>query len=185
MKIRVFLTLACGAACLLAAQTPPPAKQTESPATKEIREEFYAVTNNIRHAADKMPESGYSFKPAAAMRSFGEVLAHVADVQSKTCGSMLRDKKPVVAAAGTSKADLTKTLAASFDECYEAFSELSAESQNQTVPTPAGQRARIAALTMVLGHDNEEYGYMAVYLRLKGIVPPSTGEIGAREYKGK
>jgi uncharacterized damage-inducible protein DinB len=185
MKIRVFLTLACAAACSLGAQTQPPAKQTESPATKEIREEFYAVTNNIRHAADKMPESAYSFKPAPAMRSFGEVLAHVADVQSKTCGSMLRDKKPVPSATGTSKADLTKTLAASFDECYEAFSELSAENENEVVPTPAGKRARIAALTMVLGHDNEEYGYMAVYLRLKGVVPPSTSETGAREYKGK
>ena len=185
MKIRVFLTLTCAAACTLAGQTQPPAKQSESPATKEVREEFYAVTNNIRHGADKMPESDYGFKPAAGMRSFGEVLAHIADVQSKTCGSMLRDKKPLNATSGTSKADLTKTLAASFDECYEAFSELSAENQNQTVSTPAGERARIAALTMVLGHDNEQYGYMAVYLRLKGVVPPSTSETGAREYKGK
>jgi uncharacterized damage-inducible protein DinB len=185
MKILVFVALACGAVFSLAAQTPPPAKQTESPATKEIREEFYAVTNNIRHAADKMPESGYSFKPAPGMRSFGEVIAHVADVQSKTCGSMLRDKKPVPSIPGTAKADLAKTLAASFDECYEAFSELSAQNQNEMVPTPAGQRARIAALTMVLSHNNEEYGYMAVYLRLKGVVPPSTSETGAREYKAK
>jgi uncharacterized damage-inducible protein DinB len=185
MKIRVFLTLACATACLLAGQTPPSVKQTESPATKEIREEFYAVTNNIRHAADKMPEGDYGFKPAAGMRSFGELLAHIAEVQTKTCGSMLLDKKPIPSAPGTSKSDLNKTLAASFDECYEAFSELSAENQNQTVSTPAGQRARIAALTMVLGHDNEEYGYMAVYLRLKGIVPPSSSETGAREYKGK
>jgi uncharacterized damage-inducible protein DinB len=184
MKIRVFLTLTC-AAGTLAGQTPPPAKQTESPATKEIREEFYAVTNNIRHAADKMPESAYGFKPAAGMRSFGEVLAHVADVQSKICRSMLRDKKPVPPTPGASKSDLTKALAASFDECYEAFSELSAENQNQTVPTPGGDRARIAALTMVLGHDNEQYGYLAVYLRLKGVVPPSTSETSAREYKGK
>jgi uncharacterized damage-inducible protein DinB len=124
-------------------------------------------------------------KPAAGMRSFGEVLAHVADVQSKTCRSMLRDKKRVPSTPGTSKADLTRTLAASFDECYEAFSELSAENQNQTVPTPMGERARIVALTMVLGHDNEQYGYMAVYLRLKGVVPPSTSETGEREYKGK
>jgi hypothetical protein len=48
-----------------------------------------------------------------------------------------------------------------------------------------GSRARIAALTMVLGHDNEQYGYMAVYLRLKGIVPPSSNAAGAREYNGK
>ncbi len=185
MKIRVFLTLACAAVCSLAGQTQPPAKQTESPATKEIREEFYAVTNNIRHAADKMPETDYGFKPAAGMRSFGEVLAHVADVQSKTCRSMLQDKKPVPSTPGASKSAVTKTLAASFDECYEAFSELSAENQNHTVTTPAGDRARIAALTMVLGHDNEEYGYMAVYLRLKGVVPPSTSEAAVREYKGK
>src|ERR1700677_5155981 len=85
MKIRVFLTLTCAAACTLAGQTQPPAKQTESPATKEIREEFYAVTNNIRHAADKMPETNYGFKPASGMRTFGEAVAHVADLHSKTC----------------------------------------------------------------------------------------------------
>ena len=103
MKIRVFVMPACAAACTLAGQTQPPAKPTESPATKEIRQESYAVTNNIRHAADKMPETDCGFKPAAGMRSFGEVLAHVADVQSKTCRSMLRDQSRSLAPAGPPK----------------------------------------------------------------------------------
>jgi glycerol-3-phosphate dehydrogenase len=192
MKFRALLTIACAAACALPAQTPASsastakqngAKQNESPATKEIREEFYAVTNNIRKAAEKMPESNYSFKPVADMRSFGELLAHVADVQAKMCGSIIRDKKSVAVMSGGSKAEIQKALAASFDECYEAFTELSAENQNQAV-APGGL-PRIAALTMVLGHNNEEYGYMAVYLRLKGIAPPSTSETSSKEYKGK
>jgi len=183
MKIRILLTIACAATCALSAQTPPAPKQTESPATKEIREEFYAVTNNIRKAAEKMPESNYAFKPTPEMRSFGEVLVHVADVQAKMCESIIRDKKPVTAVSGGSKAEIQKALATSFDECYEAFSELSAENQNQSVAP--GKPARIAALTMVLGHNNEEYGYMAVYLRLKGIAQPSTSETNTKEYKGK
>jgi hypothetical protein len=115
-----------------------------------------------------MPESNHNFRPDPAMRSFGELMSHVADAQSGICRSMLSDKKPIPNVTGTSKADVQKALAASFDECYEAFSELSAENQNQPVSTPEGERARVVALTMVLGHDNEEYGYMAVYLRLKG-----------------
>jgi uncharacterized damage-inducible protein DinB len=146
---------------------------------------FYASTNNIRRAAENMPESNYAFRPAPGMRSFGELLAHIADVQSVTCRSTLLDKKPVKEIDGTSKGDIQQSLSASFDECYEAFSELSAENQDQLVPTPAGELPRIVALTMVLGHDNEEYGSIAVYLDLKGITAPPTNEISEKEYKGK
>src|SRR5581483_9617494 len=81
---------------------------TDDPTTKEIRQEFYAVTNNIRRAADAMPEEQYSFQPAEKMRSFGELLLHVADVQSHMCHTMLGDKKPLKAPAAspTSKAQV-------------------------------------------------------------------------------
>lgn len=185
MKTRTLLTIACLAACSLPAQAPPPAAQNESPSTKKIREMFYAATNNIRRAADNMPENNYAFKPTPDMRSFGELLAHIADVQSRICQSTLRDKKPTKEIDDTAKSDIQRALSASFDECYEAFSELSAENQDQLVPTPAGELPRIVALTMVLGHDSEEYGSMQVYLRMKGIAAPPTNEISEREYKGK
>ena len=160
---------------------------SDDPTTKEIRQEFYAVTNNIRRAADAMPEDQYSFRPAENTRSFGELLLHVADVQFHICHTVLRDKKPlkVPVASPASKAQVKAAVAASFDECYEAFSELSAQNKDAIVETPTGRQSELAALTMVLGHDNEEYGYMAVYLRLKGLVPPSSSNMPLKEYTGQ
>jgi hypothetical protein len=184
VQIHALLTLTLAASCSLAAQTPS-VKQTESPATKEIREEFYSAMNNIRSSADKMPESDYAFKPMPGMRSFAELMIHIGDVESHVCRTMLRNPKAAPTIQGMSKAAVQKVLASSFDDCYEAVSELSAENENRPVATPLGERARIAAIAMVLAHNNEEYGYMSVHLRLKGIVPSTTSGDAAKEYKGK
>jgi hypothetical protein len=133
------------------------------------------VTNDIRRAVDRMPESNYDFKPAPGMRSFRELVAHIADVQNETCGAVFNDRKAQFMKAKTSsKADMAQALGASFTACYQAFAELSPESAAGKVKTPLGDLTRLGALVGVVAHNNEEYGYMAVYLRLKGIVPPSS-----------
>src|SRR5580704_8780471 len=65
--------------------------QTEDRNTSAIRQDFYEVTNDIRKAADKMPESDYDFRPNPNMRSFRELVAHIADVQIATCNSVFAD----------------------------------------------------------------------------------------------
>jgi hypothetical protein len=75
----------------------------------------------------------------------------------------------------TAKADLVAALKASFDECDAAFDKLTDANYLEAAGAGRGQTPRLGALFRgVIIHDNEEYGYLAVYLRLKGIVPPSS-----------
>jgi uncharacterized damage-inducible protein DinB len=152
-----------------------PLHAAEAPTHADIRQQFYQVTNDIRRAVDKMPEADYDFRPARGMRSFRELVAHIAEVQNDLCSAVFNDRKASFAKPKTtSKADMADTLGQSFTACYQAFAELSPENAAAKVKTPVGDQTRLGALVMVVAHNNEEYGYMAVYLRLKGLVPPSS-----------
>ena len=84
--------------------------------------------------------------------------------------------KSLNAVSKTSKADLVTTLKESFSICDQALDSLTDANALETFVLPEGlHHSKVGLLIMaILSHSNEEYGYMAVYLRLKGIVPPSS-----------
>jgi len=73
---------------------------------------YEGVTNNIIRAAEKMPESNYSFKPSPDVRSFGQLVGHLADYQYIFCSGAAGEKPPVtgIEDSKTSKADLVQAL---------------------------------------------------------------------------
>jgi DinB superfamily len=139
-----------------------------------IRQSYNVIKNNLLKAADKMPEDGYAFKPTPEERSFGGWVAHVADAQTAGCSRALGRPKMPSASSKTAKADLVAALKDSFDTCDAAYAALSDANANEPVQSFRGPLPRLAALAGNVTHDNECYGAMAVYLRLKGIVPPSS-----------
>jgi hypothetical protein len=84
------------------------------------------------------------------------------------------EQKAVNAASKTSKADLVAALKESFNICDAAFNSLTDAKAAEMIQSPRGQSSKLGTLARTVSHSNEEYGYMAVYLRLKGIVPPSS-----------
>jgi hypothetical protein len=169
-------TIALFAAPLFA-QAPAAAPQasTAAPSTAEaIRQTYDNIKNNLLKAADKMPADAYDFKPTPEERSFGGWVAHVADAQTAGCSRVLGAPKTPGAASKTSKADLVAALKDSFDTCDAAYAALTDANANDTVQSFRGPATRLASLAGNAGHDNECYGAMAVYMRLKGIVPPSS-----------
>jgi len=178
MKRYAAVTLALVAlfvsALLMHAQAPSQS-QAQAPSTAEaIRQLYTGVKNNILKAADKMPDDGYSFKPTPDQRSFAGWVAHVADAQTAGCSRALGTPKAPSAGSKTTKADLVALLKDSFDTCDAAYAALSDSNANETVQSFRGPTTRLASLAGNAAHDNECYGAMAVYLRLKGIVPPSS-----------
>jgi hypothetical protein len=135
---------------------------------------YNGIENNLLKAADKMPEEAYSFKPTPEMQSFGERVAHVAG-QMTVCSGLTGERKPNPAEGKTTKADLVAALKTSFDACDAAWDSMNDTSAMEIVPGRGGsQRAKIAILIGNTIHLNEIYGTMTVYMRLKGIVPPSS-----------
>ena len=149
--------------------------QTNNPLIAETKQAYTSVKGYLTRAAAAMPEENYSFKPTPDIRTFGALLAHIADHQMRYCSTALGARKEG-GAAKTTKADLVAALAASFAECDAAWDSITDANATEMV----GQRSKLGTLILDVMHSNEEYGYMAIYFRLKGIVPPSTDRSGAK-----
>jgi hypothetical protein len=84
------------------------------------------------------------------------------------------EQKAVDAGSKTTKADLVAALKESYAICDKAIDSLTDAKASEMVSMGQRQRSKLGMLAGMVSHSNEEYGYMAVYMRLKGIVPPSS-----------
>lgn len=147
----------------------------QSSSVGELKTNYTTIKNNLMRAAEGVPEEDYSFKPTPEMRSLGALIGHIADAGTMYCSAAAGKPERVSSADKTSKADLMAALKASFDRCDAVFDSLTdAAAAEQVSMGRMGSRSKLGLLVAVVAHDNEEYGYLAVYLRLKGIVPPSS-----------
>jgi hypothetical protein len=166
----MFLTLAGG--CVLLAQT-------ENPLSTELKGSYTNVKNNLLKAADKVSEADYAFKATPDVRAFGALVGHVADSNLRTCSTVNGEAKTGTASTKAAKADLVAALKDSFAECDKAYDALTDATGLQMITAGRGQRSKLSLLWGTVAHDNEMYGTMAVYMRLKGLVPPSSEGRGA------
>jgi uncharacterized damage-inducible protein DinB len=170
-------------ACLLAAgpafaqaAAQAPAAPPVNPISAGSQMLFQMVSGNLTKSADKVSEELYAFKPTPEVRSFGQIVAHVADANYQFCSAALAEKAPVegIEKTKTTKADLVKALAESVAYCQKAYSGLTDASGAEMVPFFGRKMARVSILDFNVAHDYEHYGNLVTYMRLKGIVPPSS-----------
>ena len=134
------------------------------------------VTAWIERAAEKMPEEEYAFKPDPASRSFGQILGHIADAGYLFCSTVLGESSPSpgIEKTKTTKAELRAALHDAFTYCNRAYDALTDAGANETVKAFGQERNKLGALWFNASHNLEHYGNLVVYMRLKGIVPPSS-----------
>jgi uncharacterized damage-inducible protein DinB len=123
-----------------------------------------------------MPEENYSFKPVDTVRSYGQIVGHVADAQYTFCSIALGEKNPApdIEHTKTSKADLIAALNTAFAYCDKAYGGMTDATAVQTIKLFGNDAPRLSALTVNNMHDLEHYGNLATYMRMKNIVPPSS-----------
>lgn len=165
------LAAALASACGLYAQMP-------AAHIAEAKTVWTGVKNNVQKMAEAMPEENYSFKATPDIRSFGELIGHIADAQALFCGMASGKPKQLGAGKMTSKADLVAALKESISMCDAAFDSVTEANGAEMVGQGRMQRSRLGTLEYNTSHSNEEYGYTSVYMRLKGIVPPSSAGRG-------
>lgn len=129
------------------------------------------MQDKILNAANMMPESKYSFRPTNDVRSFGEILTHVADISYYLCSNMKGEAPHASAAGKTSKAEITAYLKASFEYCDGAYSGFSDAHLNDTADFWGHPTNKMFILTQVGNHDALHYGNLVTYLRLNGLEP--------------
>jgi hypothetical protein len=148
--------------------------QAADPLSTEAKQGYTRIKTNMLKMAEKMPEDGYSFKASPDVKTFAQNLAHVADAQMGACSAVNGAPKSAGAASKTTKDDLVAALKDSIAECDKAFDALTDATATQMIKTRRGEQTKLGALVGNTIHINEMYGYMAVYMRMKGIVPPSS-----------
>jgi uncharacterized damage-inducible protein DinB len=165
------------ALALTAPQTPP----AGSPIVASIRGGYELVKGHLLKAVDQLPEEHFTFKATPDVRSFGELFGHIADANFGICG-MASGEKPTMRGIEKSKktkAELKDALAASFTFCDTAFDGMTEARAAETVKFMLpGTHTRLGVLAFAAQHDWEHYGNIVTYMRLKGLVPPSSQKGG-------
>jgi uncharacterized damage-inducible protein DinB len=181
MKTRMLIP---GIALLLACQGAVQAQSgnTISAGAKKTAD---IIKGYITRSATKVPEDLYSFKPTPEVRSFGQVVAHIADANFGFCAAAAGEKPPMGGFEGpiekskTTKADLEKALAESFAYCDKVHASLNDTTGAATVKLFGNDMAKLSVLDFKTAHDFEHYGNLVTYMRLKNIVPPSSEKQGS------
>ena len=173
MKCSFLLPLA--GCCVLCAQG-------QNSLVSEARFPWTVVRDNLLKMAEKMPAENYRFRPTPEIESFGQRVAHIAGANLFICRAVLgQETTPRVRPAATSKPELIALLKQASTACDSAFDSLTDAAAMEKISSrfggpfpPEATRTKLATLNNLVRHSNEVYGYMCVYLRLKGIVPPSS-----------
>ena len=138
---------------------------------------FYEnAKRDILRSADKMPEDKYAFKPTDSVRSYGQLLAHVADGQYEFCGAAAgnHDDKGIEQSAKT-KAAIVAALKSAFAYCDDIYAGMTDGKAAELIPAFGGAKiTRLSMLDFNVSHTMEHYGNIVTYLRIEGIVPPSS-----------
>jgi uncharacterized damage-inducible protein DinB len=161
------ISLACGAA--LRAQN--------NPLSADAKADYARVRDYFIRAAEKMSEANYGFKPAPDVRSFGQIVAHVADDQYNLCAPVLGETRKAayseIEDTLTAKPDLVAALKKAFVYCDSAYDTLTDASAADMVTFFKGKRPKLSMLNWNTWHTWEHYGNVVVYMRIQGVVPPS------------
>lgn len=175
--MRTTITLAALVLCTAvtaAAQTPAPS------AVAGVRELWQTSRDYVLAAAEQVPESEYAYRPTPDVRTLGQLFTHVAGSQRMLC-AMARGEKNDFGAIGTTKAEIVAALRASNDYCARAYTTSDADAMQRAAPSDSVSaalfgttRTRFYVLALNAWHDNEHYGNIVTYMRLRGMVPPSS-----------
>ena len=165
---------------LLTALAAASAVYAQNPLSTELKGQYNGLKRDISNSADRMPDADYGFKPAATnTRTFGQLIGHIADIQTAVCaGAKGEQKRGNAESTKTSKADLVAALKESFDYCDSVVDSLTDATAVQMVKMFGRDQSRLGTLYFDVIHNSEMYGEIVVYYRAKGMTPPSTADRG-------
>jgi uncharacterized damage-inducible protein DinB len=156
-----------------------------NPFSKFNKFAYTRVKTILVSSAEKMPEENYNFKPTDAVRSFGQIVGHVADAQYMFCSVALGEKNPglKIEQIKTAKADLVGALKDAVAYCDKAYDSMTDASGSQMVKLFDLDMPKLGVLNVNNMHDMEHYGNLVTYMRLKNIVPPTSEQPPATPQK--
>lgn len=168
MKLAAALLVS---AAFLSAQSP-----SKNPITDTSKGVFGIAKNDIMKSVDKVPEELWTWKPVDSVRTFGQLFAHVADGQYEFCGVAAEGKSVSkdIEKTAKSKADIVAALKDAFAYCDSTYSKMTDANAGELAEFFGRKVTKIGVMDFNTAHTMEHYGNLVTYMRIKGIVPPSS-----------
>ena len=174
----LFATLAAAPVALLAQGS---ASVPDNPISDSEKRVYAMLSSVVVAAAEKMPEESYSFKPTPEVRSFGQLVGHLADSNYFFCSSAAGETQPAsdVEKSKTKKADLVAALKEAVAYCNKTYAGMTDAKGSQLMKMMNFDMAKLTVLAGNFAHTYEHYGNMVTYMRIRGIVPPTSEKGGS------
>ena len=145
-----------------------------------VQRYFNPIRRNLEASAEVMPAEKYGFRLTPGQMTFAEWINHSSERNYRDCSTLRSEPQPEALNRLPSlreKAEVTKELKDSFAYCAAALEKMDDQKA-------ASSPEMSAAFLHVIVHNNEIYGNVVGYLRVSGIVPPSTAAMRSQS-KGK
>lgn len=140
------------------------------------RASWKQMADYVTRSAEQMPEADFAYRPTASVRTFGQLVGHVAGAQQMICAAALGEKplaEDQFEKPGMTKAALVQAMKSSTAYCERAYAQSDAAAAGM-IDMFGERQSRLQALVMNAAHNGEHYGNVVTYLRMKGMVPPSS-----------
>src|SRR6185503_4160024 len=161
----------------LSISSAPVSAQAPDPTIASVKAIYESVKGYITKSAAQVPEDKYKYQPTKEVRTMGQLFGHIANASALFCstaGGMDAGGPASDAEKMTSKAELQKALAAGFAACDHAFAMVNAKNASESVTLFGAKHSRVGALAFNNAHLYEHYGNLVTYMRINGMVPPSS-----------
>ena len=167
-------TLIAAVAVVLAV---PLSLSAQNPLVQSLKGVFDITKRNIMATAEILDDEMYTFRPTDEVRSAGEILAHIADGQFLLCGSAVGEANAgpeTFEETRTHKAEIIEALEQSFAYCERIFARTTDAGAADAASFFGDPHTVGGILSFNSAHNYEHYGNLVTYMRINGIVPPSS-----------
>lgn len=166
-----LLAIAALFTAVASAQTPP-----ANPLIATSKAMFGISKGDVMGSVNVIPEDIWSFQPTRDVRTVAQLFAHIADAQYEFCGVAAEEKPAAkkIEETAKSKAEIVGALKEAFAYCDATYAKLTDAKAAEIVPFGGLKITRLGAMDFNFGHNMEHYGNLVTYMRIKGIVPPSS-----------
>ncbi len=155
----------------------PPSLSAQNPLVQSLKSVFDVTKTNIMVTAEMLNDEVYAFRPTDEVRSTGKILAHIADWQFNLCATAAGETNPRAEnfeETRTHKAEIIDALELGFAYCERVFAQTTDERAVAATDLFGSPNTVAGVLAFNSVHNYEHYGNLVTYMRIKGIVPPSS-----------
>jgi hypothetical protein len=185
----MMIVMAASISAIAQDKPKPAAKPAAAPtASTVINRQFSNVESEFVPLAEAMPDDKYDFAPTngefKGVRTFGQMVKHVAVTNQLLAASMLGQKAPVSGdeaengpTSVKSKAEIVAYLKDSFANLHKAADGITEANLLSPIDNAFGGKSkmtRLGASFIAVGHSFDHYGQLVEYLRMNGIIPPAS-----------